>query len=60
MLVAELNMPGVQQEKTIHALLNYNEREKNGISMVLVTPKKTCATITTARVNPRCNWWPGR
>jgi hypothetical protein len=40
MLVAELNMPRAQQEKTIHALLNYNEREKNGMSMVLVTPEK--------------------
>lgn len=39
-LVAELNMPRVQQEKTIQALLNYNEREKNGMSMVLVTPEK--------------------
>lgn len=40
MLVAELNMPRAQQEKTIQALLNYNEREKNGMSMVLVTPEK--------------------
>ena len=40
MLVAELTMPRAQQEKTIQALLNYNEREKNGMSMVLVTPEK--------------------
>lgn len=47
LLVAELNMPRPQQEKTIQALLNFNAREKNGMSMVLVTQEKDLALTST-------------
>jgi len=58
-LVAELNMPRPQQEKTIQALLNFNAREKTGMSMVLVTQEKNLSTSTSRITDAMVQIVPG-
>lgn len=50
LLVAELTMPKVQQEKTLQALENFNARSRP-ISMVLVTKENDLRTTTTDAPN---------
>ncbi len=59
LLVAELNMPRPQQEKTIQALLNFNAREKTGMSMVLVTQEKDMPTSTSRITDAMVQLVPG-
>lgn len=40
MLVVEMSMPRTQQEKTLHALENFNSRGRSPLSVVLITKEK--------------------
>ncbi|MGV0959176.1 MAG: helix-turn-helix domain-containing protein [Limnohabitans sp.] len=40
MLVVEMSMPRSQQEKTLHALENFNSRGRSPLSVVLITKEK--------------------
>ncbi|MGV1046685.1 helix-turn-helix domain-containing protein [Limnohabitans sp.] len=40
MLVVEMSMPRAQQEKTLHALENFNSRGRSPLSVVLITKEK--------------------
>lgn len=45
MIVVEMSMPRTQQEKTLHALENFNQRGHAPLSVVLITAEKALASI---------------
>jgi excisionase family DNA binding protein len=48
MLVVEMSMPRAQQEKTLQALENFNNRGRSPLSVVLVTEEKDLLSTGTA------------
>jgi excisionase family DNA binding protein len=48
MLVVEMSMPRAQQEKTLQALGNFNNRGRSPLSVVLVTEEKDLLSSTAA------------
>lgn len=47
MLVVEMSMPRMQQEKTLQALENFNSRGRSPLSVVLITKEKDLLSINS-------------
>ena len=48
MLVVEMSMPRSQQEKTLQALENFNNRGRSPLSVVLITKEKDLLSVNSA------------
>lgn len=51
MIVVEMSMPRAQQEKTLQALENFNQRGHAPLSVVLITAEKALTSIVPTGVN---------
>jgi excisionase family DNA binding protein len=51
MIVVEMSMPRAQQEKTLQALENFNQRGHTPLSVVLITAEKDLVSVMPSGVN---------
>lgn len=48
LMVVELNMPLLEQQKTLQALVNFNNKGQGSLPIVLITPEKELGTCDAA------------